>query len=431
MVSLGCSSLALAAALRRGRLLVALAEVDDSGACFLAWPRDLASAFLSARAAEGEPQNLFTLLAALVGQKRAEELLADLSVDRSGGRALTLWPVGSAVRALELRVLPCWGREGDKGTRPQSFIALCADVEDSYAQAGSSSKVTVALPEALQLREQMDQAHAALAQLLGALANNATPAGLHERWPSRRECPLPSLRFRPQLMDQEAFSSCSMASAQLPAALVSLLLPSGHKGLVPGIYYSKWRKDVGALLAVSRCDLSSGTTQQIAELCFFHSGTAHAGSAPGLLDVDDELPCGGCAGEMCEVSWLRPFYHGLAAGSGCHKASGEVGQELKRQVGLDVLAATQRLWPQTLKSVSRTKITTPLPLSTQTFVPGHLLCGELLASMAWLDLPAWAAASRESYDAALPAARAALVAEALSGRPEGHSSAILDEVLCC
>eukprot|EP00930_Biecheleria_cincta_P072334 TRINITY_DN59740_c0_g1_i1.p1 TRINITY_DN59740_c0_g1~~TRINITY_DN59740_c0_g1_i1.p1 ORF type:complete len:429 (+),score=71.92 TRINITY_DN59740_c0_g1_i1:83-1369(+) len=427
MVNLGSSSLALAAALRRGRLLVALAKEKDSGSCFLAWPRDLASACLSAGARESEPQDFLTLLGALVGQKRASELLSDMAADRSGGRALTLWPVDAPARALELRVLPCWGREGDKGARPQRFIALCADV--AHSQAGCS-RAPLTLPESLQLREQIDQAHAALAELLGAMAHNSTPAGLPERWPSRKEFSMSSLRFRAQLLDQEAFSSCSMAAAQLPAALVSLVLPSSHKGLAPGVYFSKWREDVGVLLAVSRSDLSSGAVQQVAELCFFHRDAARTGTAPDLLDVDDELPSRGCAGEMREVNRLRPFYHGLTAGSGGHKAFGDGGQELKRQVGLDVLAAVQRLWPVTLKSESRTEIAAPMPSLTQASMPGHLLNGELLASTAWLDLPIWAVTSRESYGAALPAARAALVVEALSGRPDGYSSAILDEVMC-
>jgi len=406
-------SLALADVLADASFPLLAAIMEDSGCSeepehgqgFMAWPRHLAE---NVKAKSGQ---FVGLLSELVGHSKASDAMADLAADRTGNRSVMLWqPSEEAHRhkclAMELRVLKPKG-----GSR--QFVSLCAALQPEARHQGSLGPLDTS--ESLHLRNRLDRAHSVLAEFVAASRNRPFD------YSGSCVCCVPAIRFRAELHDQEAFSSSSMASAKLSAALVSLSLPAGMVSLAAGIYFAQW-EDLGAILAVK----TGGSVAVSAELSLFRRDHAEV---PELVDVDDVIDDRGSAGQLTNFCWLRPFYYGLVK----TKGPGQSHADLQKQVGLDASEAAKRLWPSRSSVISpRTQVPCARNKASASQLPLHLFQTELLSFVTWLELPVWAATSRSSRMAALrfgPAAMAQETLVYLPGAGGGQLQAAMMEVL--
>jgi len=409
MERLSPGSLALANVLADASFPLLAAIMEDSGCSgepkhgqgFMAWPRHLAE---NVKVESG----LIGLLSEMVGHSKASDVMADLAADLTGNRSVMLWqPSEEAHRqnclAVELRVLKPTGGS-------QRFVSLCAALQPEARHQGSLGPLDTS--ESLHLRNRLDRAHSVLAEFVAASRNRPFD------YSGSCVCCVPAIQFRAELHDQEAFSSSSMASAKLSAALVSLTLPAGMATLAAGIYCAQWGEDLGAILAVK----TGGSVAVSAELSLFRRDHTEV---PELVDVDDVIDDRGSSGQLTHFCWLRRFYYGLAK----TKGSGQSHPDLQTQVGLDASAAATRLWPS---SVTCHRTLTSASKASASQLPLHLFQTELLSLVTWLELPVWAAASRSTRRAALRVGPAAMAKETLvypPGAGGGQFQAAMMEVL--
>jgi len=368
---------------------------------FWAWPSQMAQAVIAAAPAEkGELGPFASTIAGLVGREKAADLLADIASDTANSRAWAYWfPADAKVQtaetiweALEIRSFKL--EEGcEEGVPSRQFRSLCA-----IARSPSKKPLADDAAASFYARERFAQAHEAMKQLAVMATRNLSSA------PSPHvEGVLDSVRFRAELFDQEVFSTSAMSCANLSSALVSLTLPQGCRSLEAGIYVAMLEEDIGALVAICAAGCSPAVS---AELCFFRR-PQEEDEAPRLLPVEPRLAGRSC-GVLTRLRKLRPFYHKLAKREGSMPSG-----QLQRQVEVDILAASQRLWPQASKRLTPREDAQRLKESRRTAsLPYHVVMGEILEFVELCDLPSWAA-SRGLHEAASRRAKEAVMEEAM------------------